>query len=136
MKIFTFHSDVDALVFKDLWLYENMAGILPLIQLLLHIQQLQCTVVFKRSLPVVEWKQVGVLVPFDGVVRVTNNMAVDVRVSSGYGCEVFHGSDIGRTLKDTTEKYLSLTLRSLEFLSSHSSVILLLDGYGIRFHLI
>lgn len=88
---------MDTLVFKDLRLDKDMAGVLSLIQLLLHIQQLQSAVVLKRSLSVVERQQVGVLVPLDGVVRVADDVAVDVRVPAGDGSEVLHGAYVSGT---------------------------------------
>lgn len=88
---------MDALVFKDLGLDQDVAGIFTLIQFLLNIQELQGSIIFERSLSIIKGQQVGVLVPFDGVVRVSNHVAVNVRVSSGDGGEVLHGANISRT---------------------------------------
>lgn len=90
---------MDALVLKDLRLDEHMAGVLALVQLLLHVQQLQSAVVLERSLSVVERQQVGVLVPLNGVVWVADDVAVDVRVPAGDGSEVLHGAYVSGTWK-------------------------------------
>lgn len=88
---------MDALILKNLRLDQDVAGVLALVQLLLHVQQLQSAIVLERSLSVVERQQVGVLVPLDGVVWVADDVAVDVCVPAGNGSEVLHGAYISRT---------------------------------------
>lgn len=95
---------MDTLVFKDLWLDQDVAGVLALVQLLLHVQQLQSAVVLECSLSVIEGQQVGVLVPLDGVVRVTDDVAVDVRVPAGDGSEILHGAYVSRTWREGGRK--------------------------------
>lgn len=95
---------MDALVLKDLRLDEDVAGILALVQLLLHVQQLQSAVVLEGSLSVIEGQQVGVLVPLDGVVRVADDVAVDIGVPAGDGSEVLHGADVSGAWRDERTK--------------------------------
>lgn len=107
-SITTFHSDVDTLVLEQLGLNEHMAAVLSFVQFFLHVQQLQRAVVLERPLTVIKREKVGVLVPFDGVIRVTNHMAVNVHVPPSYCCEVFHWSYVSRTFKGTKTKHFSL----------------------------
>lgn len=96
----TFHSDVDALVPEQLGLNEHMAAVLSFIQFFLHVEQLQRAVVLERPLPVIKREQVGILEPFDGVIWVTDHVAVDVHVPPGNSGEVFHWSYVSRTFGD------------------------------------
>lgn len=102
---------MDALILKDLRLDEDVAGVLALVQLLLHVKQLQSAVVLERSLSVIERQQVGVLVPLDGVVWVSNDVAVDVCVPAGDGSEVLHGAYVSRTWKDVRKKQKETCLK-------------------------
>lgn len=95
----TFHSDVDALVLEELGLNQHMAAVLSFVQFLLHVQQFQRAVVLERPLTVIKREKVGVLEPFDGVIRVANHMAVNVHVPPSYCCEVFHWSYVSRTFR-------------------------------------
>lgn len=106
-EVLTFHSNIDALVCGQLWLYQHIALVFSFIHLLLHIEQFQGSVILEGPLPVVVWQQIGVLVPLDGVVGVANDTAVYVHVPPSDGSEVFHWSDAGRPLKDTLERQLS-----------------------------
>lgn len=85
---------MDALGVHLVGLDHHLAVVLPSVHLL-DVGQLQRAVVFKRSLPVVEGEQRGVFVPFYGVVRVTNDTAVNKGVPPGDGCDVFHWTDAG-----------------------------------------
>lgn len=94
----TFHSHIDALVCGKLRLHQHVAGVFPLVHVLLHIKQLERAVVLKGSLAMVVRQQIGVLVPLYGVVRVANDTAVNIHVSPSDGSEVLHRSDAGRPL--------------------------------------
>lgn len=80
----------------ELGLDQDVAGVLPLIHLLLDVRELQRAVVLECHLAVVEGQQVGVLVPLDGVVGIPNDPAVDVRVPPSNGSDVLHGPDARR----------------------------------------
>lgn len=97
----TFHSDVDTLVRGELRLHQHVARIFSFIHILLDIKQFQGPIVFESTLPMVVGQQVGVLVPFDGVIWVANDATVDVHVPTSDGSEVFHRSDAGWPFKDT-----------------------------------
>lgn len=103
----TFHSNIDTLVCGELRLHQHITCVFSFIYILLHIKELQGAVVLKGPLAVVVWQQIGVLVPFYGVVWVANDTAVDIHVPASDGSEVFHWSDAGRPLKDTLERQLS-----------------------------
>lgn len=103
----TFDSNINTLVCGELRLHQHITCVFSFIHILLHIKQLQGSIVLEGPLAVVVWQQIGVLVPFDGVIRVTNYTAVDVHVPTSNGSEVFHWSDAGRPLKETLEIKLS-----------------------------
>lgn len=96
----TFHSNIDALVCGELRLHQHIAGVFSFVHILLDVKQLQRAIVFEGSLSVVVRQQIGVFVPLDGIVRVTNDTTVDVHVPPSDGSEVFHWSDAGRSLKN------------------------------------
>lgn len=89
--VLTFHCHVHALAGGQLGLDQDIAGVLALVHLLLHVRELQRPVVLERHLAMVEGEQVGVLVPLDGVVGVPDHPAVDVGVPPSDGCDVLHG---------------------------------------------
>lgn len=97
----TFHCHVDTLAGGELWLYQHITRVLSLVNFFLHIREFQSPIVLKRHLAVVERKQVSVLVPLDGVIRIANYAAVDVRVTPRYRSDVFHWSDACRPWRDT-----------------------------------
>lgn len=97
----TFHGHVDALAGGELWLNQHVARVLPLVHFLLHIRKFKSSIVFKCHLAVVERKQVRVLVPFNGVIRVANHTTVNICVPSRYCCDVFHWSNACRPWRDT-----------------------------------
>ncbi len=96
----TFHCHMDAPVNLFLWIHQHIACVLPLVQVL-HIGQLQCAVVLKGTLAMVKREQVGILIPLNRVVRVTNDATVNVRVPSSDGSNIFHWSNTGRTCCET-----------------------------------
>lgn len=91
---------MDALVLNKLGLNKHMTAVLSFIQFFLHVEQLQRAVVLERPLPVIKREQVGILEPFDGVIWVTDHMAVDVHVPPSNSGEVFHWSYVCRTFGD------------------------------------
>ncbi len=117
----TFHCHMDAPVNLFLWIHQHVACVLPLVRVL-HIGQLQCAVVLKGTLAMVKREQVGILIPLNRVVRVTNDATVNVCVPSSDGSDIFHWSNTGRTC---CEKELSVhSLRkSAERLMYYVSII-------------
>lgn len=92
----TFDCHVDTLAGGELWLHQHVARVLSLVDFLLHIREFQSPVVLKRHLAVVKRKQIGVLIPLDGVIRIANHTAVNVRVPTRDGGDVFHWSNACR----------------------------------------
>lgn len=90
----TFDGNMDALADGKLWLDKNTAQVLALIHAFLHVGQLESPVL-KHHLAVVIRQQQGVLVPFDGVVGVANDPAVDECVPPSDGGDVPHCPDAG-----------------------------------------
>lgn len=89
--VLTFHRHVHTLAGGQLGLDQDIAGVLALVHLLLHVRELQRAVVLERHLAMVEGQQVGILVPLDGVVGVPDDPAVDVGVPPSDGRDVLHG---------------------------------------------
>lgn len=85
LEVLTFHSDIDTLVRGELRLHQHIACVFSFIYILLHIKQLQGTIIFKGPLPVIVRQQIRILVPFDGVVWVANDTAVDVHIPTSDG---------------------------------------------------
>ena len=90
----TFDSHVDALADGELGLDEDAAQILPFVHALLHVSQLEGSVL-EHHLAVVVGEQEGILVPLDGVVGVADDPAVDKGVPPSNGRDVPHGPDAG-----------------------------------------
>lgn len=88
------HADMDTLRVHLVGLDHHLTVILASVHLL-HVAQLQCPIVLKGSLPVVEGKQCRVFVPLYGVVGITNNAAVNKGVPSSNRCDVFHWTNAG-----------------------------------------
>lgn len=90
----TFDGHVDTLADGELGLDEDTAQVLPLIHALLHISQLEGSVL-KYHLAVVVRQQQRVLVPLDGVVGVADDPAVNKGVPPGDSGDVPHCTDAG-----------------------------------------
>lgn len=97
----TFDCHVDTLAGGELWLHQHVARVLALINVLLHIREFQSPIVLKRHLAMVKRKQIRVLIPLDGVIRIANHTTVNVCVPTRYCCDVFHWSNTCRPWRDT-----------------------------------
>lgn len=92
----TFDGHMYTLAGGELRLNQHVACVLSLIHFLLHVGEFQSAIVLKCHLAMVERKQIGVLVPFDGVIGIANHTAVDVCVPPCYCCDIFHWSNACR----------------------------------------
>lgn len=90
----TSHTNVDTLGVHLVGLDHHLAVVLASIHLL-HVAELQCAIVLKGSLSMVEWEQCRVLVPLYGIVRVAYHTAVNEGIPSCNRCDVFHWTDAG-----------------------------------------
>lgn len=88
----TSNSQMNTLGVHLVGLHHDLAVVLSSVNLL-HVGELERAVVLKGPLPVVEWEQSRVLVPLNGVIRITDYTAVNEGITSCNGCDVFQWTD-------------------------------------------